>query len=173
MKKLFTLFAILALLLSLTAVAPAQETHIGTVAAIGSFGGLGNLSFGSYNSGAGVKLYVAPGTAVRAGLSYSRLDNNGTISTDYSVTGGLSFDLLSTSNTKGYLGGLVTYDHASTGESALYGMAAVAGFEVFVINNVSIGAESTLQYYKAKDADISAFVLKPPTGALLVTVYLN
>ena len=173
MKKLFILFAMLALLLSLTAVAPAQQTHVGTIAVIGEFNGLSNLGVGSYNGGAGVKLYVAPGTAVRAGLSYSRMDNQGTVSTTYGITGGLSFDLLSTTNTKGYLGGVASYDHASTGESALYGFGAVAGFEVFVIDNVSLGAESTLSYKKASDADISTLTLNPPTGALLITIYLN
>jgi len=148
----------------------AQTTHPGTIAAIGTFNGLSNLGFGNYNGGAGVKFYFTKDLAAKTGVSYSRIDDNGSITRTYGVNGGLTYDILSTENTKGYFGGVLSYNHQVETDN-LYGYAAVAGFEVFIIKNVSLGAETQLQYTTRNN--FNSFVLQPPGGSLIATVILN
>lgn len=172
--KRIGLFLILGLVLSFAMYVPsqAQQTKAGTFAFLGSFKGLGDLGVGPYNGGLGAKLYLSKDMAIRGGALYSQVDNGETVDRSYNLNASVTFDFAKTSNTTAYFGGEGLYNHANNVLDS-YGFGALAGFEVFVLNNVSLGGEGKFEYATVANGSTKTFNLTGPSGLLTVAIYFN
>lgn len=168
MKNYFiSLLVVLTLLFSLSAYSvPKTNTAL-----IFTLNGLSNLGVSNYQGGIGGKLGVGP-FALRGSIGGDYFfSNGGTDSKNLFSTFGLLVDIGSTKTTTAYLGAEVQYDYVEPIANTVYGLAGVLGGEIFVMDNVSLGAESKVLINHNVASGTTNVTISNVTSNFLLNIY--
>ncbi len=143
------------------------KSKAGDKAWLFSFNGLGNLGAGNYGGGVGAKYYFQDDMALRFGLGFGL--NGQTVkgtngapdqkdnTTTFSIVPAVTYTFASNGSVSSYIGGqagfwLSTRTLENMGNdkdvttTTTFGVGALAGFEWFCYENISLGAEYSLMF---------------------------
>lgn len=133
------------------------KTKQGDKAWMFTFNGLSNLGAGNYMGGAGIKYYIQDNLALRGGVGFYTMSVSGATNnpTNFGVNAGIEYVYSTLGATAAYVGAHVSFlsekpspylGAGNTETASTIGVAAVAGVNWFMWDNVSLQPEYQLGF---------------------------
>jgi opacity protein-like surface antigen len=154
MKRFLLILLAIALVASVTYAGDnaAPKTGKGDKAWMFTFNGLSNVGAGNYMAGAGLKYYIQDNWGLRVGVSFSgqSIPNVSENPLDFGVNAGVEYVYSTLGSTAAYVGGQAMFQSSkaagSSNTATTFGVAAIAGVNWFMWENVSLQPEYQLGF---------------------------